>query len=205
MKNLTFRAVLTAAAALLAGQSAHAVAYLPSEDTCKLLNATDSSGIQVNECTTYYSYYKNYYQLDNPTATPIFGLFVSTQARSWERNIWSAREGWNAEYLSEDTWNERYETTFGQNFDALFGSEDTGAFYMLTASEDAGIALTDGAVLLARFNALPVSNFVALGTGNTVVAQSLAPATNAVPEPTGFGLAALGLLAAAAGRRRRAA
>lgn len=200
MKTLTIRAVLVAAATLLAGQ-AQAVVVI---DTCKLLGATDSSGIEVRECSTFLDYYKNYYQLNNPTATPIFGLFVSTQARAWERTIVSTRDGWNAEYLSEDTWNERYEGAFGQSFDNLFGTDDSGVFYMLTNSEEAGIALTDGAVMLARFNALPVSNFVALGTGNTVVAQSFAPTATAVPEPAGFGLAALGLLAAAATRRRRA-
>jgi len=200
MNTSNIRALVAAAGLLLASQ-AQAVIAIP----CTLLTATSGANITVNECRGSFGW-QSEYVVNNPSDTLLYGLFVSTQANgSQQQAIAARRSGWQAEYLSEAAWNTAYQSVYGLSFDSVFGTEDTGAFYMLTNNEAAGLGAADGSVLLASFGAQPTSNFLALGTGNTVIASSFIPASsNAVPEPAGFGLAAFGLLAAAAARRRRA-
>lgn len=180
-------------------------------------------GVSIEECGWNNGYtFGASYAIHNDSAQSITAFAVSTTATS-SAEPWKELMGWQAQYVSEQTWNSASSLRGVGLFSTLFGPNEHAAFLFWngTQGED-GLpgTVTDTEALAAHqfhvgyfgFNGgFPASEFLAFtGTtdGGVGGLSDLTPLGGSfgspVPEPTSMALmlAGLGVVGSAARRRR---
>lgn len=190
---------LAALVGLLTVETVLAAPPSPPPPPMPICTNMSAGGITVSECELSGVPDYGWYNLSNQSGQAIYGFAVSTQ--NTNTASWAQYAGWTGAYLTEAQWNSRFGLG---SFDGTFGTSDTGAYVFGNNGGTPHLILPGETVKNSfGFSGKPYSNFVAINSSGSVIAQSF---TASVPEPETYAMliVGLGVLGFMRGRRKNA-